>query len=301
VEPGPDSLWRRDFARRIAVAYSEDPNVDSVIVSGSTARGHADRYSDIELGVFWSRPPSEDDRRLAAARTGADLHRLFPYEADYGTWADDLFAGRAASNEPKSGVLVEVQHLQVDYVDQVLDSVLLAADPDEEKHNLISGILDGVPLCPSMKLDDWKRRAVVYPDDLAQAVVRRHAQIDHFWRSEMWLARGDNRMMLYDMFNRVEKQLLHMLLGINQVYYFGFKWLDALDARLRVKPRDLVARLREVYQVPAREAAPRLVALVEETYNLVEAHFPEIDMARLRAIFRYRRPDWEKAPEWPSG
>jgi hypothetical protein len=251
------------------------------------------------VGVFWLPPPRAADRRTAAARTGADLHRLFPYEPDYGTWSDDLFAGRAASNEPKTGILVEIQHLQTDYVDRVLDSVLVEADPDEEKHNLIGGILDGIALHPSPKLDEWGRRAAIYPDDLAEAVVRRHAQIDHFWRAEMWLARGGNRMMLYDMLIQVERQLLHMLLGINHVFYFGFKWLDVLDARLRLKPRDLVTRLRDVHRVPADEAAQRLSSLVEGTYDLVEAEFPEIDIDRLRAIFRYRRPVWDEAPEWP--
>jgi hypothetical protein len=42
-----------------------------------------------------------------------------------------------------------------------------------------------------------------------------------------------------------------------------------------------------------------LGSLVEETYDLVEAHFPEIDIDKLRAIFRYRRPAWDEAPDWP--
>jgi hypothetical protein len=274
--------------------------VDSVVITGSTARGHADRYSDIELAVFHREPPSEVDRLKAAERSGADLHRLFPFDAEYGAWPDDLFAGRSASGEAKSGVLVEVQHLLVGFVDDVLDSVLVEADPDEEKHSLIAGILDGIPLRASGKLGEWRRRAAVYPDALAEAVVRRHAQVDHFWRSDMLLERANNRMMLYDLFTQVEKKLLHTLLGLNRVYYFGFKWLEMVDARLTCKPADLAARLRDVYQVPAGDAAPRLATLVEETYDLVEAQMPRIDVARLREIFRYRRPLWEEAPDWPD-
>jgi hypothetical protein len=297
-EPTSASLWRREFARRLAASYAGNPNVDSIMVSGSTARGHADKYSDIEMGIFWREPPSEDDRRWAAERSGADLHRLFPYEEACGTWPDDLFAGRAPSNEPKSGVLVEIQHLLTTYVDTSLDAVLMNFDPDEEKLNLIAGILDGIPLQSSPKLEEWRRRPAVYPDPLAEAVVRRHAQIDHFWRSDMWLARADNRMMLYDMFTLVEKKILHVLLGINRVYYFGFKWLEELDARLRSKPPDLLPRLREIYRLPAREAASHLATVVEDTYDLIEQHLPQIDVARLRAIFRYQRPEWDEAPAW---
>jgi hypothetical protein len=35
---------------------------------GSTAHGHADRYSDIEIGVFWNRAPTDDERRIAAGQ-----------------------------------------------------------------------------------------------------------------------------------------------------------------------------------------------------------------------------------------
>jgi len=34
----------------------------------------------------------------------------------------------------------------------------------------------------------------------------------------MWLARGDNRMMLYQSFVTIGQKLLHTLLGINQQY-----------------------------------------------------------------------------------
>lgn len=300
AEPTPASLWRRDLARRLAATYAANPHVDSIIVGGSSARGHADRYSDIELGVFWRVAPSEDERRLAAERSGADLHRLFPYDEDYGTWSDDLFVGRAASDQPRSGILVEVGHLLTGYVDETLDKALVNYDPEEKNLNLISGILDGIPLQSSPKLAQWKRRAAIYPDALAEAVVGRHAQIDHFWRSEVWLARTDNRLMLYDMFTEAEKKILHVLLGLNRVYYFGFKWLDVLDDRLRIKPPDLLSRLREAYSLPAHEAAAQLASVVEDTYDLVERHFPQIDIARLRAIFRYRRPQWDEAPRWPA-
>jgi len=87
-----------------------------------------------------------------------------------------------------------------------------------------------------------------------------------------------------------------MLLGLNRVYYFGFKWLDVVSERLAQKPADLVSRLRQVYQLEPAEGAHKLAALVEETYDLIETQLPEIDIAWLRAVFRYRRPVWDQAP-----
>lgn len=40
--------------------------VDVLMVSGSTARGDADLWSDAEVGVFWSRPLTTSERAVAA-------------------------------------------------------------------------------------------------------------------------------------------------------------------------------------------------------------------------------------------
>ena len=51
------SKWRLELVSPIASLYAKNLKVAAVIVSGSTARGHADKYSDIEIGVFWKEPP----------------------------------------------------------------------------------------------------------------------------------------------------------------------------------------------------------------------------------------------------
>ncbi len=66
--------------------------------------------------------------------------------------------------------------------------------------------------------------------------------------------------------------------------------------RLPLAPADLALRLRTVYQVAPAEGAQILGALVEETYDLVEQHCPQIDVGRLRQIFRHQRPIWDDAP-----
>lgn len=47
------SQWRYKLAQQVAPIYAANPHVAAVLVGGSTARGHAGRFSDIELGVFW--------------------------------------------------------------------------------------------------------------------------------------------------------------------------------------------------------------------------------------------------------
>jgi len=58
------SQWRREIGETIGAAYAGNGKVAAVILGGSTARGHADRYSDIELGVFWHTPPADIEHLL---------------------------------------------------------------------------------------------------------------------------------------------------------------------------------------------------------------------------------------------
>jgi hypothetical protein len=47
------SQWRKELVKQAAGIYQLNPHVDAVILGGSTARNHADKFSDIEIGVFW--------------------------------------------------------------------------------------------------------------------------------------------------------------------------------------------------------------------------------------------------------
>jgi hypothetical protein len=295
------SRWRASLVQPLADIYAANSNVAAVLLGGSTARGHADRYSDIELGVFWRHAPAEAEREALAGVVPGDLLRLYPYDEHEEVWSDDFTLGRAHACRPQSGVLLEVSHYTVDYLERTLDAVLLRHDPAAQKQNLLAAIAGGAALHGGELLEGWKARAAVYPRELAAAVVRRYGQIDHFWRYEMWLARGENLMMLYGSFAQVEQQLLHVLLGLNRRYYGGFKWLDLLVEQLPVKPPDLLRRLRLVFRAAPAEGAAVLAALVGDTYALVEREMPEIDVDRLRVIFRYRRPAWDEAPPLPVG
>jgi hypothetical protein len=290
------SACRQTIAHRLAPLYAENTNVAAVILGGSSARAHADRFSDIELGVFWNEAPTDSERQQVVERAGADLIRLYPYDADEEVWCDDFLMGRAASNEERSGILVEVGHYTTATLERTLDDVLVRFNPDELKQNLLAGVWDCIPLHGHAFIGAWRERLADYPHELRVAVVRRHTQIDHFWRWEMFLERGDNRLMLYQSFGQVAQKLLHILLALNGVYYFGFKWIDVITERLSVAPSDFGPRLMQIYHLPPAEGARELAMLVEETYGLLEQHLPEIDADWLRRVFRYQRPFWDTMP-----
>ncbi len=292
----PASAWRRAVARRLAGHYAALPNVAAVLGGGSAGRGYADAYSDLEIGVFWHTPPTEAERGAVVTAAGADLGRLYPYDADYDLWEDTYMVGRAAPDAPQSGLLVEASHYTVAGMERILQAVLVDLDADDTRHSLLAVLGPGLPLHGADQLAAWAARAAQYPAALADKLVRQHGQIEHFWRVEMLVQARANPLMAYAELNRMSQQMLRTLLAVNRQYYAGFKWLDPVIAALAQKPPDLAARLRQVFAGAPLAGQRILGALIEETYDLAEAACPAVDVAQLRRWFRWRRPAWDGPP-----
>jgi len=285
----PAATIRRAFAGEIAGAYAGDPRVAAVLLGGSAAQGHADRYSDLELSVVWTEAPAEADRAGAISAAGGDLVHLYPAEG--GIWADAWKIGRRGG-VPLTGIEVDMSHVLVEQVEDVLREVLEGYDSDPEKQLTVGGILHAIPLHGATLVEGWQQRAAIYPDGLRLAVVRAHAQIEGLWRLDAYCAR-DNPVAGYRVLTAAHEELLHVLLGLNRVYFTGFKSLTAVVADFQIAPHDLLGRVRASYPLEAGTSRTVLTALVEETHDFVEEHLPEIDVERLREILRYERPLWD--------
>jgi hypothetical protein len=293
--PTPASTLRRRFAEQIAGGYAGNPAVSAVLLGGSAARGHADKFSDMELFVIWREPPTEANRAGAIAAAGGDLVTLYPVEdGDAGPlWSDAWKIGRRG-DEPFTGVEVDMHHSLVETVERVIRDVVDLCDPDPMKQLTVGSILHGVPFRGEALVEDWQERARDYPDALRVAVVRAHAQIEGLWRLDAYCAR-DNPVAGYQLLSTAYEELLHALLGLNRTYYSGFKSLEAVVRDLAIAPRDLLRRIHASYPLEAERSKAILTALVEEMHDLIEEHLPEIEVERLREILRYERPLWDAA------
>jgi hypothetical protein len=289
----PASLLRLALGERLAQAYANHPSVVAVIAGGSVARGHADRFSDLEVGVIWAEAPTKSERAAAIDAAGGDLVRLYPAEEgelDGPIWSDAWKIGRL-DDVPLTGIEVDMHHFVEETVDSVLQAVLVDFDPDPLKLSFVGFLFHGIPLHGSDRVQSWQERAATYPDELRVAVVRAHAQIEGLWRLDAYCARG-NPVAGYAALASAHEELLQTLLGLNRVYFSGFKSLEAVTAELDLAPTDLLERIRASYPLRPGASKEGLTQLVEETYDLIEEHLPEIDVERLRSFLRYERPLW---------
>ncbi len=289
--------WRLPLARRVAAVYSTNPHVAATFVGGSVARGHADRYSDIEIGVLWHQPPTDSERLASAEATGGDVQRIYPYEPEEEVWMDNLFLGHTAAGQRSTGVLVEVVHNTTEFTERVLDDVLVHYDPAELKQNLVAAFVQAIPVYGETLIEAWRSRAAVYPRELALAVINRHGQIESFRTIDMLFERGNNLMLVHDTLVQVSKELLYLLLALNRIYFYSsFKWIHLQIPQMQIVPPDFQRRLTLLFQSEPRAAIQDLVLLVEQTYDLIEKAMPEVDVERFRFFFRYRRQPWDQPP-----
>jgi len=279
---------RLTVARDFATAYEGEPGVVGVLCGGSTGRGDADRWSDLELLVVWAQRPSDAQRRVVPAKFDAAALRLFPYEPAEFASADDFWLGPPGDG----GLLVEVGHAAGADLTAALDKLLVEAVPNPLLLSLASALATGRPLVGD--LEPWRERVTEYPQALADTVIRRLGQIDFFWRWRMYVDRQDPHGLRRH-FAGVATALTHMACALSGRFWPGSKWPTRTLADLPVAPVDLAERLRAVDAMEPEAAAAALTDLVEESYDLVELRAPDVDVDRLREIFRLARTPWPPA------
>ena len=281
------SRWRFALGERIGRAYAANPNVRAVQVAGSTGRGTADRYSDLEVDIYWSAPPTEDERRAAVARAGATLLGL---AEDPDEWEEqmDLDGFHAAT----SMFLVTTMER---YLTEVLDD----HRPDPSAQMRLYSLLHAQTLVGADLIEQWRARAAAYPAGLTHAMLRENLVFDGFGYAEEMFAARDDVIPLYDIFSRIERQVLGALLGLNCIYLPnpGFKSMDELIGEMTLTPLDLATRLRQAFRVSPADGVQLLHALIAEIFALVETHVPAFDTTLYREKVRSRRGVWDGSPE----
>ena len=113
-EPSEMSRAGLGLAKEVARIYSDDPRVVAVIAGGSVSRGCADEYSDVEIGVFWDTPPSDEDRRAAALRMGGDVWKFDPSGGDRASEHIGLSEATVGSKHYRGTAMVSPVHMTVD-------------------------------------------------------------------------------------------------------------------------------------------------------------------------------------------
>lgn len=281
------SVWRCSLARAIAPAYATNRKVAAIVLAGSASRGIADRYSDIELGVFWHETPHEEEREAAYRAAGGRGWTPYSFnELELQEWSEEFLI---------HGVKLDLIHHTLTTTNRLIDDVLVRYDTSAPKQHLLFALQHAIPLAGADLLEAWHVRLNHYPDELDRAVVRQHLSFG----PELWLemlAERNEILPLYDVFCKIGHVLLAVLLGLNRRYHPGDKWVDQTVASLRYAPPQFVTRLNSAFHLDPMAGVQVMNGLVEEVMVLVETHMPEIDTSQTRQRIEKRGPLWDVPP-----
>ncbi|HYI07512.1 MAG TPA: nucleotidyltransferase domain-containing protein [Thermoanaerobaculia bacterium] len=217
-------------ARKLAGRWSGEARVRAIAVGGSVAAGTADRWSDIDLYLYWDPPPDP----MPGDFTDEHEIRIDQTEID--------------------GISVEVSHFTVARVEAMFEAVLVQCDADPWKQNLVSSVATGIPLAGQEMLQAYKARAAHYPDRLAHNMVMRHLDFSAGSYLRVLASRND-AIRLRDLLVHDARCAIGTLLGLNRVYqpHPRFKNMPVLYGMLPIAP----PRLEERGRVDARLAPLR--------------------------------------------
>lgn len=285
------TAWRFALAERIAASYTRNPKTRVVMIAGSVGRGCADRYSDIEIDVYYAEPPTDAERIAAVEGCGGTVELL---DQDEDEWEEQMSLGgfHAATSTFLVGTMER-------YLAEVVDRCEVAPSAQIR----LSSLQQAVTVMGEEQVAQWRAKAAAYPAGLTHAMLARNLDFQRFWYAAEMLAARDDVLLLSHVFVDVQRKLLGALLGLNRIYLptpDAMKWMDESIAAMAIKPVDLSARLKGAFRSAPEDGVRTMDEAIAETLALVERHAPEFDLAPYRGNGGHRRAAWDVPPDGVS-
>ena len=281
------SAWRISLAHKIAPAFTANPRVNACFVFGSAALGLSDQYSDLELAFIWSQLPSAEELQATAQGVGVKGWEIEPYGEAKQAWLEQFYM---------YGMKVEAAHWARDTIDNIVIDVVERYDVLQtgllfEKQAIVSHLKHGVILYGKNIVKNWQTRLSPYPEELAIAMVKKHLKFRPFDGQQILTERFEIPM-LYENNCAIVRWLLNILFGLNHIYHPGFQWTRYWVETMSIKPSGFFERLERIFQSDAVSGTHELRRLIEETFDLIEQHLPQIDLKQQREVFNRVYPRW---------
>ncbi len=285
------SKWRIALARRIAPTYANHPKVKVVVVGGSVGRGIADHYSDVEIGVFWTEPPSKTERETLAEQIGVVYReQMSPYKFDpRHPGEEEVDEAIYVCGDKDSGFNVDIKHKTIAAVEQYLVEMF---DGCQFHDNRLAEVLShSIPLYGQSLIEQWRTKIATCPAELTQKIVQTHLRFELWWLCEQF-AKEEEMILVQEQFCERLTRIISMLAALNRVYVLAIKWTDWSIEQLQIAPSDLIHRAQQIFEQSPQVATQQLRQLIEETFDLVKRHFPDIDVESQRQKAFKGTPKW---------
>ncbi len=275
------------LSHAIVSTFLTVPGIQAAMVTGSVARGESDRYSDIDMALYYNTDLPSDDVLEARRVQNGGSERIWTL--------GDRNDGSIAEAYDIRGVQCQLIHSTIEAQNNTIAGVFEQKDTGTPAHKAMSGVLDCIPLYGDEIIAQWKSRVEQYPDDLAKAVVEKHLAFFPVWYLQEYLAPRDASLWIAQSLLEAAQNILGVLAGLNRKYYstFQFKRMNKFTSGLSIKPDALCERIEMLLQSELSVSAVVLESLVRDTVELVEQHMPDINTTKVRMRLGARHKGWE--------
>jgi hypothetical protein len=238
------------------------------ILTGSTSRGIADEYSDIEMMFYTDALPPYAERERWLQTVGARdivLDHEKPDEQE--VWATFYM----------HDIWVEAGWRVIAAHERDLEN-LVAGNVTSHMSLMLAWItVYAVPLHSLSALARWQQQLTHYPETLPQKIID---GVNEYWMQPQgfairWalLKRGEpmalTNRLLADIW-----MLLRILFAINHEWELDWKWLRPEAERLAIKPEGLVERINAIFTLQQSEQTVACyLRLIRDVLELVPASY----------------------------
>ena len=274
------------LAKQKIQVYTANANAKAAMITGSTATGQADFYSDVEMFIYYDRLPSIEELQLARQQnSGSEPIRVLGNYGE-GFWGEFYFI---------DGIEFQIGNLTIEFWERDITTVLEKLEVTSPAQKSFSGMLDCIPVYGEKLIQKWKRQIANYPDELAKAMVEKYLNFFPIWGRRELLATRDTTLFKHQIRLEIGQNILGVLAGLNHLYYstFQFKRMKQFIEQMNLVPENLYVRLENLYHQKPLSAANQLKELVAETVELVELHMPEIDTSKVRQQLERQQHTWK--------
>ena len=273
------------LAKQKLQAYTAHPQAKAAMITGSTATGQADYYSDVEMFIYYDKLPRKEELRFARQQNqGSEPIRTFEDE-------EQRFFGEFYYID---GVQFQIGNSTIKFWEGEMATVLEEFNVTSPAPKALSGMLECIPVYGEELILCWKKRIADYSDELARAMVEKHLNFFPVWAVGEHLAARDTTLFQHQIRLEAGQNILGILAGINRLYYssFQFKRMQQFIEQMKIAPQNLYVRLENLYQQEPLLVAHQLKELIAETIELVELHLPEIDTSKVRQSLERQPHTW---------
>jgi predicted nucleotidyltransferase len=269
------SQYLLTLANKSIQAYIANPKAKAAMVTGSTATGQADIYSDVEMFIYYDELPDKKELQLARQQNQGSEPILI---------LDDYREGHFGEFYYIDEVQFQISNRTIAFWEQEMAVVLQELDVISPLQKALSGMLECIPVYGEELIKEWQNQIADYPHALAQKMVEKHLDFFPIWALQEHLAARDTTLFQHQIRLEAGQNLLGVLAGLNRLYYstFQFKRMRQFIEQMNIVPENLYMRLESIYHQQPLSAASQLKELVTETVELVELYMPEIDTSKVR-------------------